>query len=79
MVPTIMSAKKKAPQSEKIANKPDGEAPDMAYRYKRAFELRLAELTGDAKERVLKPREGDKLVDDFVKEVVSIAESEREL
>lgn len=55
----------------------------MAYRYRRAHELEFVKQTDDMKQRILaakqNPDKSDRQVDAFVKSVIGIAESDREL
>lgn len=70
----------KAPQIKKSANIVD---TSMAYRYRRAHELEFVKQTDDMKQRILaakqNPDKSDRQVDAFVKSVIGIAESDREL
>lgn len=70
----------KAPQIKNSANKVD---TDMAYRYRRAHQLEFVKQTDGMKKRIeaakANPDKSDREVDAFVKSVIGIAESEREL
>ena len=69
------------PQSVKNANKE--EDPGMAYRYERAYQSLFTKLSEQMKTRVLavksNPDMADRDVDDFIKEVMTLAESDKEL
>lgn len=70
----------KAPQMKKIANNVD---TDMAYRYRRAYELEFKKQSDDVQKKILaakeNPDKSHRQANDFIKTVILIAESEREL
>jgi hypothetical protein len=65
------------PQIEKIANKVT--PVDMAYRYKRAYELELKKENESMQKRILSKPEKDKEVDAFIQRVAVLAEGPTEL
>ena len=72
----------KAPQNKKKANKKSSPV-DMVYRYKRAHEKLLGEQSKDLQGRIQAARQlnskHDSQVEQFIRDVISLAESDIEI